>query len=663
MEQQMSMNPEPELTRGMNESQRQAAVHVDGPILVAAVAGSGKTRVLVHRIALLIALGHAASRVLAVTFSKRAATEMNERLKRLVPDTEARVGTFHSLAYEIVRAERPASKDWTVDAKNHYRFCVKDATGFRHMKWNGADASFLEGFISFAKSEMLLPEDPETLDLARDFATRIKGRPAMASQMVQAYSIAEDLRREKRLITFDDMMLEGTLMLRDDEAIRTRWAGRWDYVLQDEAQDQSKSQLLMGELLAKDHRNYMVVGDVSQAIYSFRGAHPQTLVEFPAKWGAKVINMAQNYRCAPEIVAIANRSLEAMKPSERVSQEPMVAESKTQGHVALRQYADMDEEGVDVARQCKVLHEDGTDWRDVAVMYRTNAQSRAVEEAMIEQRIPYRIIGGTNFYERREVRDLLAYLRLAEGRGKIDDVVRCINAPFRFLGKAFIEKVVAAGRRLGKQARSRGERLSWAEAVMVACDEGRVQYRQRTSAEEWSSMIEYVQTAAKRGGEESRPANILAYIVKTTRYNEWLSRDEGEESVSNSRVSNVIEMIRAATRFNTATELLDYVDDMIEASRNRRGGKDPDKVVLQSIHSAKGLEYDSTFIIGCNEKILPHGRALDIEEERRLFYVGVTRAKRNLGLSCVQTAAFGSKVLDLFPSRFLDEVGLRVEDE
>lgn len=295
----------------------------------------------------------------------------------------------------------------------------------------------------------------------------------------------------------------------------------------------------------------------------------------------------------------------------------------------------------------------------MACIYRTNAQSRAPEEALIGERIPYRIIGGVNFYERREVRDLLAYLRLAEGRGELDDVNRCINTPFRFLGKQFVEKVRDAAKSARAKARKTGGRVSYPGVVRAACDNAGIQARQRYSAEDWADMVESCYGKIHSEDPET-PARILEDIVRATRYTEWLTRDEGEETTENSRVSNVRELIRAATRFPTVGELLDYIDKTIKASKDqkRKEGKAPNKVTLTTLHRSKGMEWPVVYVIGANDGILPHARCEDEEEERRLFYVGVTRAMNVLRVSCVGQAAIGNRVVALAPSQFIFEGGL-----
>jgi len=655
------------LLAGLNPEQEAAVLFGEGPILVAAVAGAGKTRALVHRVAHLVSQRKInPARILAVTFSKAGADEMNDRLEKMIPKSGARIGTFHSVALEICKSEIPGYLG-DIDGKDRYRYCVKDAAGFRELDWKSCDINMTRDFIGFCKANMARPYSDEAMAIAQERYYYQHG-PAKADpkRLNEVYERAEKIRRDRQLVTFDDMMIDAAELLQTDEGVRQRWARRWDYVLQDEAQDQNKVQLVLGELLAKDHRNYLLVGDPAQAIYAWRGAMPSMLLSFEDRWSAEVVKMSRNYRCGQAIIDTANKVLDAMDPNTRLDMH-MVCEKKTQGEVICRQYMNLDEEAEGIASDIAQLLEDGTEPRDCALLYRTNAQSRAPEEALIGRRIPYMIVGGTNFYNRKEVKDLLAYLRIADGRGALDDVRRCINAPFRFLGKEFVKKVTDVATSARRAAKKEGKRVHWPSVVREACSKGNVQYRQKDSANEWSNILTRAmdnikaQQSAERDTpvwDAGKPVNILEGIVLETRYTDWLVKDEGEETTENSRVSNVRELVRAARRFPTVAELLDFIDDLTEASKRNTKGKKPNKVILTTLHRSKGLEWENVFVTGANEYLLPHARSEDIEEERRLFYVGVTRAKERLAISCVGEIAVGDRVRNAYPSPFLAEAGL-----
>lgn len=302
---------------------------------------------------------------------------------------------------------------------------------------------------------------------------------------------------------------------------------------------------------------------------------------------------------------------------------------------------------------------------DHTVLYRCNAQSRAIEEALLKHRIPYIVVGGVSFYERREVRDLLAYLRLATGCGKTDDIKRSINTPFRFLGAKFVDRVMTA------TGGSEDSHTNWVRIVDDVARQQGLQSRQRSSATEWSAMLTGLQSAIVAGAEPTatsedkegaKPNVLLENIIRSTRYIEWLQKEEGEESADNSAGSNVREMVRVAERFATAEDLLTYIDDTIKASRIQREDKQAggERVLLMSVHRSKGLEWSHVYVIGMNEMVLPHAKG-DPEEERRVAYVAATRARDVLTLSYVRRITTRAGVRDVQPSRFVIDTGLPLD--
>jgi len=407
-----------------------------------------------------------------------------------------------------------------------------------------------------------------------------------------------------------------------------------------------------------------VVGDEFQTIYEWRGASPLLFREFPTRWpGTKVVGMARNYRCGSAIIAVANRALEALG-----STLPMIAERGTEGAVTCLEFSDFDTEARSIAARVKTETADGRKYGDFAVLYRTQAQSRGLEEAFLAERIPYVIQNGCNFYERAEVSDLLSYLRIAVGQGQVADITRCLNRPFRFLGKAFLARVEAAA--VGKVVE--GTPTRWTDIVRSVLTQTGLQSRQVSSAATWCDLLEQVERRAKAwkpestinsSGLDGTPAGLLELVSTRTGYCDYLLKEEGEESMENSRVSNVRELIRVATRFRSVEEFLAFVDDTIaKAKEAARKSESVDAVTLSTLHSSKGLEWPVVFMIGVNEGILPHARSDNPQEERRLFYVGVTRARDELNLSCVRTAVIGGKVRPMNPSPFLREAELTPED-
>lgn len=645
---------------GLNPEQAQVVAHQDGALLVASVAGSGKTHAVTVRMGRMVADGVKPERILAVAFSKKAAEEMTIRAQRYANSKQMRVGTFHSVAYEVVRRERPDFEPWTIDEGSTYRFCIKDVVGFKGgpnipaMKWKDADLSFLEQWIGFAKNALALPGSDKAIELAKRAARTSPGKHSNPQRIMEAYELAELLRKERQILTFDDMLVEAALLLRD-EGVRGRWSARYDYLIQDEAQDQCFAMMEIAEAFARDHRNYMMVGDTNQTIYSWRGAYPETFLSFAKEWNAKVIKMVRNYRSGSVIIEAANRVIDAMNPATRMDMT-MLAERSAAGEATSLLYEDFDDEADEVSRQILQLKADGVPWSDMVVLYRVNAQSRAPEEALLSKRVPYRILGGTNFYERREVKDLLAYLRAAVG-ARLTDVSRCINSPSRFLGKKFLERVEARVTAL----KTAGGPIDWVSLMSSVCDETGVHAGQRSSAQEWAKIIHRIRAAIAQGGVEAKPSRLLDKLVLETGYTQWLVQEEGQESTENNRVSNVRELVRAADRFATVEELLKYIDLTIESSKRNNNHSQPNAVTLMSLHRSKGLEYPVVFLLGCNEMVLPHARG-DLDEERRLFYVGVTRAKDLLHVSAVRKAATSKGLMDIAPSRFLFEAHLEPQE-
>ena len=641
---------------GANPEQAQAIAHDDGPALVLAGAGSGKSFCIVQRIGRMVATRVAApSEVLAVTFSRKAADSLNARLNKLGV-RDSRVGTWHSVCWEILRMERSRFAEWEIDTRDRIRLITKLAIGHQGMKWRGADLTVVLTYIGLCRANLIDPGSDESLAFAKEFYLSDPGQARTPELLVQAYLEVADAQTQRRLLTFDDMLVEAHRLLRDDVDVLNRWSGRWRYLIEDEFQDASRAQRAIGDLLAREHRNYMVVGDSAQMIYGFRGSSTAHLTAFVREYEPRVIELGRNYRSGSEVVLAANKVATQIERSVT-----MTSERGSSADITVVEYADADAEGAAVAARALQHHGDGLRWRDMAVLYRTNAQSRGVEEALITARVPYVVLGGSNFYERKEIRALLAYLRVAAGDATFPDVARSLGAPFRYLSKSFLERF---------ESDSVGCR-SAADWVLVArhvAEQPGVARLQCSAVLEWATLIESLAEHTARQGlrellgtsaaRDCFPSTLIERVVKETRFVEYLTRDEGSETVENNRVSNVRELVRSAERFTTTADLLEYVKRVVAASKDKSRG---DRVTLMSIHRSKGLEYPLVFLVGANENLLPHSKAESLDEERRLFYVGITRARDTLALSCVQRAASGTGVTAMRPSQFLSDAGLPVK--
>lgn len=637
-----------DLLDGLNPEQLAVAKHHTGPIQVKAGAGSGKTHALVRRIAYLIVEHKENPRdICAVTFSKKAADEMNDRLHDLKIQT-VEVGTWHRLAFQILRDERPELRTWEVDSKDKFRRIVQDVLGYRGMKWANADLTKVCSFISMCSSVLAEPGTRKARELAEAIWEAYPCNQNNVALMCEAYERASAAAVAQKLITFDVMILWAWRALQSPDA-EARWSGRFKFVLQDEAQDCNLAQSALAKILAKEHGNYMIVGDPAQSIYGFRGAVPERFMAFPSEYPDAVeVAMNRNYRSGSNIIAAANASANFMTKGSTLGVD-MLAERGIEGRVIVEECPDADDEGSTIVDMLRASHEDGVAWESMAVLYRTNAQSRGVEEACISARIPYVVLGGTNFYNRREVKDLLSYLRVASDRDGYDPIRRSINTPFRYLGAAFQGRIKDAYQDGGKVV----------DIVRRVAKGPGIWSKQRTSVEEWAGLVDATELGISKGVS---PAKLLEAVISETGYLKYLTKVEGAETTENNRVSNVRELIRAAERFETVVDLLDYIDLTLKESKESQSSKG-DRVTLCSLHRSKGLEWETVAVIGCNEKILPHGRSTNIDEERRLFYVGVTRARDTLILSHVHSATFGSNVVSLPPSRFIAECGFGPEVE
>lgn len=656
----------PEWERGANAEQLEMIRHETGPCRVLAAAGSGKTFGLTRRIVRLVRLNIVAEeRILAMTFSKKAGDEMNKRLKGLGVN-KASVGTWHSFCLKVLQGEGSKTKwsDWTIDGENdtpqRAKGILKDVIGYgggRGMNWKGADISKVSSFIGRCKANLYEPSSSEALKEAeRTFAWAAK----TACEAFQRYN---DALEEKGLLTFDDFLVFAVEHLRSSEEVRLSWANKFDQGLCDEVQDNNEAQNTLTMLLFADHGNYMAVGDCFQSIYGFRGSSPEYLANFDKEWpDAKTIWLPRNYRSGDKIIETAN-NIVRKAVIQGLEAKDMIPSRNVQGNVQVLCAEALDDEANEIVGMIeKSVKSNSSSFSDHTILYRTNAQSRALEEAFLKSKIPYIVVGGVSFYERREVRDLLAYLRLAANRARVEDVKRSINTPFRFLGAKFVERVMdeVDNRTVGL--------ADWPSIVELVAAQERIQSRQRHSAHEWSMLIrgmqEDIAKAAREHATEDEkkagsPAMLLEGVIRATKYITEIEAAEGNENVENSVGANVRELVRMAERFTTAAELLDYIDMTIRAAKVQRQDKQAggERVLMMSIHRSKGLEWPNVYVAGCNEMILPHAKG-DPEEERRLAYVAATRARDNLVLSFVSRIATRAGIRVAEPSRFVVDTGL-----
>jgi superfamily I DNA/RNA helicase len=680
---------------GLNPEQRQAVLTTDGPVLVLAGAGSGKTKMLVHRVAhLLRGVKAAPSQILAVTFTNKAANEMRERVSAFAGDAakDVVISTFHSLGVRILRehGERLGlPKRFAIYDARDQLGALKTAAAEIHIDDDAFDLTRVLRRISDWKTRGVTPEAAGT-EVASEVA-RGGRSDDYAVLSAQAYGKYEDVLRACGAVDFDDLLLLPTRLLEDDEEVRRAVWRRWRWVMIDEYQDTNGVQLDMARHLAGARRNLCVVGDDDQSIYAFRGADVRNILEFERHFpGASVIHLLQNYRSTQRILAAANAII-AANPHRH--EKTLRTENPIGEPLDLYEHEDDAIEAETVAKEIALRrYRFGTHWKDYAVLYRTNVQSRALEEAMREQNIPHRVVGATGFFDRKEVADGVAYLRAVTHPGDEIAVRRIINYPTRGIGRTTVMKVaeVARERRAGFCATLRritDDDVGAAQARAIRAfeailDRGRktlAQAEERTAHQPPGSdlppiaawALDFFRTPTGLldaiADEEHRVYNLKDLVGSIARYERrrWAERPDAEQDYLH-RPATLPEGWQPPTLHDALARLaLDQDEDDDDP--------DHDAVVLMTLHSAKGLEFDEVFLVGLEEGILPHARSIDhandgaangrngnggdpLAEERRLLYVGLTRARRRVTLSRCLTRRRGGEAIEALPSRYLDDL-------
>ncbi|MFH1159550.1 MAG: UvrD-helicase domain-containing protein [bacterium] len=650
------------LLNQLNDAQKAAVIATDGPIMVIAGAGSGKTRVLTYRVAYLLEQGIDPFRILALTFTNKAAREMRERIIKLVGGTDARnvwMGTFHSIFARILRIEGHLlgyPPNYTIydtdDSKRVVRNLVKEN--------NLDDKIYQHGYIlhriSAAKTSLISAEEYNTNLEIQEYDSS-SGKP-MTGQLYTRYQ-----NRLKRAATmdFDDLLFNMNLLLRDFPDVLYKYQQKFQYILVDEYQDTNYSQYLIVKKLAANNENVCVVGDDAQSIYAFRGANIQNIFNFKKDYpDLQVFKLEQNYRSTKTIVRAANKVIE--KNKQQIYKE-IWTENEEGSRIRLIRSSTDTEEGMLVAHSIfenKMNHQ--LPHEAFAILYRTNAQSRSLEEALRRLNIPCRIYGGVSFYQRKEIKDMLAYFRLAINPRDEESLLRVINYPARGIGKTTLEKLIVAADEQGKPIH---EILSNPLQYQLKLPAGTQQ-----KIQEFLTMIRSFSAMLK-----TRNAFDLAkHIATSCRLLKELYEDKSPEGVSH--FENLEELLNAIKEFTeterspdessgeidtsirTLDEFMQDVSLMTDADYDKENGKD--RVSLMTVHSAKGLEFPYVYVVGLEENLFPSIQSLnsrsELEEERRLFYVAVTRAKQSLTLSYAENRYRWGNLTMCEPSRFISEI-------
>ncbi len=631
----------------LNPAQRAAVEHHRGPLLVLAGAGSGKTRVITHRIAQLLERGVRPNRILAVSFTNKAAAEMGERMAKLVGAETAQklwLSTFHSFGVRFLGEENRAlgyDGRFVIFDQGDTLGLVKDVMKRESIAERTLDPVAVLSRISLYKNAFLEPEAIKPSANEYDEVAR------------QVYPHYERSLRAMHAVDFDDLVVLPVRILRDHEAIRAKWQQRFEHLLIDEFQDTNKSQLELVRQLANEARNVCVVGDDDQSIYGWRGAEVGNILDFERYFrGATVVKLEQNYRSCEPILAVANAAIAQSRAKRH--EKRLVATRLGGDPVKLMTAPDTAAETRMVVREIRDLGKERILWKDIAVLYRSNQQARMLEEELRVAGVPYRLFGGTQFFDRKEIKDAIAYLRVVVNPRDELSLRRVVNFPARGLGDTSLDRIAAHALKKDLTLFTALSRAREVDGLSEAAIRG---------AEHFVASIRKAQRGLESGQVAETARQLLADVgLGPAGY-------EGDDKDAKRRRENQAYFLRSITRYEEARDegnsgpslgqFLTRISLRFDQEEEDAGNR----VTLSSLHSAKGLEFGYVFLIGCVEGVLPHSRTTDpkiteaaptdVEEERRLFYVGVTRAKERLYLSRPDRRTVRGRVVPLVPSRFL----------
>ncbi|MGE9915045.1 DNA helicase PcrA [Megasphaera elsdenii] len=627
----------------LNDRQCEAVKHTEGPLLITAGAGSGKTKVLTCRIAHLLELGVAPYRILAITFTNKAAKEMKERVTNLVGAQADSIwlSTFHSFCAKLLRFEIDGfhgyTRNFTIYDSSDQLVLVKDCL----KKLNLDDKQFMPrsvlGTISSAKNVLMD---------AKAFAA--KASDFYEQKVADVYALYQEKLRENNAVDFDDLLFLAVRLLQEKEDVREKYQSRFQYILVDEYQDTNHAQYALTKILAARWRNICVVGDADQSIYAWRGADIRNIIDFTRDYpDAASIKLEQNYRSTKTILHAANAVIDnnESRPKKTLWTENP-AGNKIIHYQAQTEHDEADYIAGVIYNRHEISHEP---YGDMAILFRTNAQSRVLEEKLMRYAIPYTMVGGTKFYDRKEIKDVLAYLRLLYNPEDSLSLTRIINVPKRNIGATTMEHVAAYAEEQG---------ISLFEALS-STDEIPVTKRARTSLENFAAMIFDLLNDI----EGKDVLSLIETVIKQTGYGDMLDKEAEHDPQGESRKENVGEFLSVAKDYmdsNPDGNLQDFLENVALVSDVDDFESSDSKVTLMTLHAAKGLEFPVVFLTGLDEGLFPHSRTLldpsQVEEERRLAYVGITRAERQLYVTNATTRTMYGRISAYMPSRFLAEI-------
>ena len=635
----VSMNS---LLTGLNKEQQQAVQHTKGPLLILAGAGSGKTKVLTVRIAHLLAQGINPYEILAITFTNKAAKEMKSRVEGLVGDVANRIwlSTFHSFCAKFLRFEIDSflgyNSNFTIYDTSDSQAVIKAALKALNLDDKYYPVGAMIAAISDAKNQLLF---------ASDF--RKQARDFYQQKVADVYEYYERELRKNNALDFDDLLLVAVKLLQSNAAVLDKYSHRFRYVMIDEYQDTNHAQYLLAKLLASHWKNIAVVGDADQSIYAWRGADIQNILDFEKDYpNCTSIKLEQNYRSTKIILDAAN----AVIDNNEGRPEKNLWTDKTEGAKIQHFTAQSEHEEAafigDTIAKKHDIHD--VPYGDMAILYRTNAQSRVLEEALIKRALPYTMVGGTKFYDRKEIKDVLAYLRVLYNPFDDLSLLRIINVPKRSIGATTVAK-------LQEYARANGTSLFMTLTQLHLIDS--IKGKTKEKLEEFGILIFTLVSEM----ENRTVLDILESILDRTGYLAQL--EESTDPQDQARAENIGELLSVAKDFqdtNPSGTVEDFLEQVALVNDVDSFEQEESKVTLMTLHAAKGLEFPIVFLCGLEEGLFPHSRTLmnpeEIEEERRLAYVGITRAEKELYISNATTRTVFGRTSSYLPSRFIDEI-------
>ena len=633
------------LSQQLTASQRKAVFHIEGPLLVLAGPGSGKTRVITYRIAALIDSGVRPYNICAITFTNKAAEEMRQRAFTLGASAGAYISTFHSLCVRILRQyadQAGIHPNFSIYDSSDQARCIKLAVKECQLDTTNFSPARMLDAISTLKNKLIDAESFKT-DAFDFFSTKL-------AEIYQSY---QNILGKLNGLDFDDLLMKTAFLLRDCPEVCRELGNRFKFLLIDEYQDTNHAQYSIAKALASNHNNICATGDPDQSIYRWRGADIRNIMAFESDWpDAVVVKLEENFRSTANILAVADHLI-AFNRNRKIKK---LIPTKPEGEsIRVTGFEDENEEAHAVAQQIKELAGKGASLNDIAIFYRVNAQSRALEEAFVRNKIPYQIVRGVEFYRRKEIRDLLAYLKVLVNPSDEIALLRIINTPARGIGKVTTDRISAYAAR---------HNISFFEALKKSDDIDSLSKAAKAKLTVFVNMLE--QFAKDVAG---KVAPLAERVFTESGLAESL-RAGGPDGLN--ALENLNELINSAAEYDKQAEepsLLDYLQQISLFSDTDAYDAASDRIAMMTLHAAKGLEFEHAFITGVEEGLLPHERSItgeddeQLEEERRLFFVGITRAKADLFISYARYRTVRGQFLRTIPSQFLFELGTNFTEQ